>query len=198
MSAPRCAALFVRRDSVYKTIPGVDCFDIERDARQFPGGVPVIAHPPCRAWGQLRGLANPRPDEKQLAIFAVQLVRRYGGVLEHPEKSTLWPVAGLPEPGRLDSFGGWTLPILQKWWGHRAEKATRLYVVGCSPAEIPDIPLVLGRAERVCGSSGRRRDGQRLKAGDQGFRSEITKAEREHTPPDLAIWLVNLAVRCAK
>ena len=50
------AAMFVRADSVYKTIPGVDCWDIDRDARLWPGGCPVVAHPPCRAWGRLRHL----------------------------------------------------------------------------------------------------------------------------------------------
>ena len=31
------AALFVRADSVYKTLPGVDCWDIERDAMLYRG-----------------------------------------------------------------------------------------------------------------------------------------------------------------
>lgn len=40
------AALFVRADSIYKTMPDVDAWDIERDARRWPGGCPVVAHPP--------------------------------------------------------------------------------------------------------------------------------------------------------
>lgn len=195
MSAP-IAVLFARSDSLYKTIPGCDVWDIERDARRWPGGVPVVAHPPCRAWGGLRALANPRPDEKALAPWAVAMVRRFGGVLEHPKRSTLWPVAGLPAPGKRDEFGRWTLPIFQSWWGHRAEKATLLYIVGCAPADVPDIPLVLGGASHVVGSSGRNRDGSRLHKGDRGWRPEITRAEREHTPPDLALWLVALARSC--
>lgn len=190
------AALFVRRDSIYKTMPGVDAWDMERDARKWPGGCPVVAHPPCRAWGQLRKLANPRHDEKALALFAVEQVRKYGGVLEHPKKSTLWPEVGLPKPGERDAWGGWTLPIFQIWWGHRAEKPTYLYIVGCEPADIPTIPLALGAAQYICGSSGRRRDGTRLHKGDPGWRPEITKAEREHTPPALAGWLVELAKKC--
>lgn len=192
------AVLFARADSCYKSIPECDVWDIERDARKYDGEAPVIAHPPCRAWGQLRALANPRHDEKELAIFAVAQVRAHGGVLEHPKKSTLWPVAGLPAPGRRDEFGGWTLPIFQSWWGHRAEKATLLYIVGCEPADIPAIPLVLGDASHVIGASGRRRDGGRLHKGDSGWRPEVTKAEREHTPPALAAWLVELAQRCGK
>lgn len=190
------AALFCREDSVYKSLPGVDVFDESRNALTYTGSAPVIAHPPCRAWGQLRKLANPRPGEKELAFFAVDAVRQFGGVLEHPRRSTLWPVAGLPVPGQVDQFGGWTLPIYQSWWGHKAEKPTFLYIVGCSPADIPDIPLALGEVAFVCGSAGRRRDGSRLHKGDLGWRPEVTKAELEHTPFDLAVWLVDLASRC--
>lgn len=190
------AVLFARSDSTYKAMPGCDVFDMERDARTFAGGMPVVAHPPCRAWGQLRKLANPRPDEKALAHFAVEQVRSFGGVLEHPKTSTLWPVAGLPKPGQRDAWGGWTLPIFQIWWGHRAEKPTYLYIVGCSPGDIPTMPIALGAAQFICGSSGRRRDGSRLHKGDIGWRPEISKAEREHTPPALAEWLVELARRC--
>ena len=192
------AVLFARRDSIYKTLPGCDVWDIERDARRWPGGCPVVAHPPCRAWGRLRHFAKPRPDEKDLAPWAVEQVRRYGGVLEHPSYSSLWPAMWLPNPGSgMDEFGGWTLPILQWWWGHRADKPTWLYIVGCQPSEIPDIPLRSGLAECVVVRPRRRKDGTRLRKGMAGWRPEITKAEREHTPPDLARWLVELASRCA-
>lgn len=190
------AALFCRSDSNYRDFDSVDVWDAERDARRWPGGCSVIAHPPCRAWGQLRAMANAAPGEKELALLAVKWVREFGGVLEHPKKSTLWPEAGLPEPGQRDKFGGWTLPINQFWWGHRAEKATRLYIVGCEPTDIPDIPIVLGDAPCLVGTSGRRKDGKRLKKGDDGWRPEISKAEREHTPPLLAEWLVKLARKC--
>lgn len=181
--AARVAALYVRADSVYKSL-GVDCWDIERDARLYDGVLPVIAHPPCRAWGQLSHMAKPREDEKALALHAVGCVRRLGGVLEHPKESKLWPVAGLPEPGFFDEFGGWTLPIDQNWWGNRARKSTRLYVVGCLPSDIPSIPLVLGEASHVIGNTG-------------SGKPEVTKAEREHTPHRLALWLIDLATRCA-
>lgn len=191
----RVAVLFARADSCYKQLPGCDVWDIARNALRWPGGSSVIAHPPCRAWGQLRGLANPAPGEKELAPWAVEQVRRWGGVLEHPRRSTLWEHMGLPQPGRVDEFGGWTLPIFQFWWGHRAEKPTYLYVVGCSPNDVPAIPLRLGFATHVCGAAGRRADGTRILKGDANWRPEITQAEREHTPPALAQWLVDLARR---
>lgn len=190
------AALFIRRDSLYKDLPEVDAWDIDRDARRWPGGYPVIAHPPCRAWGRLRHLAKPAPAERELALWAVQQVRRWGGVLEHPANSNLWPAAGLPALRQTDGWGGWTLPISQYWWGHRAEKRTWLYIVGCRPKNIPALPLVLGTASALVGTSGRRRDGTRLQPGDPGWRPEIAKADREKTPAALTHWLVNLASRC--
>jgi hypothetical protein len=182
----RVAVLFARADSVYKSMPECDVWDIERDARNWPGGCPVIAHPPCRAWGRLRAFAKPRPDEKDLARLAVAHVRRFGGVLEHPASSTLWEDQGLPHMMQRDEFGGWTLGIHQWQFGHRAQKPTWLYIVGAGPADVPDPPpLKLGEASHVIQSRKR-----------QDYRPHVTKAEREHTPHDLARWLVALAMRC--
>lgn len=187
----KVAALFVRADSIYKTMPAVDAWDAERDARNWMGGMPLIGHPPCRGWGRLRHMANPRPGEKELAVWTVDMVRQNGGVLEHPKWSTLWPHCGLPLPGHRDAFGGWTLPIFQSDFGHKAEKGTFLYIVGCAPTDIPDLPpLTLGEATHVVGTS------RSTRPGMQGHRPEITKAEREHTPAPLADWLVSLARRC--
>lgn len=100
------AVLFARADSVYKTLPGVDVWDEARDARKWPGGCPVVAHPPCRAWGKLFYFAKPIDGEKDLALFAVDQVRQFGGVLEHPKDSKLWAAADLPRPGHVDAWGG--------------------------------------------------------------------------------------------
>lgn len=191
MSARQVAALFVRADSIYKALPGVDAWDIGRDARKWPGGCPAVAHPPCRAWGRLRHFAKPRLDEKELAFFAVEKVREFGGVLEHPASSSLWPAAGLPKPGcGRDAFGGWSIEVPQKWWGHRAEKNTWLYVLGVGPSELPAVPLDLRPASHTVGLwSGRDRS---------RARPDLPKAEREATPPEFARWLVELARRCAK
>ncbi len=184
------AVLFARADSVYKTMPGCDVWDIDRDARGFPGGMPVIAHPPCRAWGSLRQFAKPRADEKELAPWAIGQVRRWGGVLEHPAPSSLWPHMGLPKPGQMDNFGGFTLPIWQSWFGHRADKATRLYIVGCHPSDIPRFDLKLGISTHTVSPA------SSLRKGMPGWRPSIRKPEREATPPRLAEWLVELARRC--
>lgn len=190
------AVLFARADSNYKAIPGVDVWDAERDARLWPGGSPVVAHPPCRAWGRLRHFAKPRDDEKGLALFAVAQVRKWGGVLEHPASSTLWPTAGLPAPGHFDDFGGFTLRVDQFWWGHRAQKATWLYVCGCERKDVPQMPLVLGQSDCVIRLDKRRADGTHIRKGDPDYRRPLNDAEREHTPPRFAAWLCELARRC--
>ena len=59
MTRPRpIAALFIRANSIYKEHPAVDCYDAERDARTWPGGCPLIAHPPCRHWGKFAYMAG--------------------------------------------------------------------------------------------------------------------------------------------
>ena len=190
------AVLFARADSHYKTLPGVEVYDMERDARTYDGPWPVVAHPPCRSWGRLRAFAKPRADERNLARMAVAIVREFGGVLEHPAGSTLWPAQRLPKPGERDQWGGWTLPAPQKWWGHRAEKATWFYVVGCKPGEIPDLPFKMGAAEAVIRLDQRRPDGTHIRKGDADWVPRLNAAENEMTPPDLAPWLVELARRC--
>lgn len=190
------AVLFARTDSNYKALPDCDVWDAERDARKWPGGCPVIAHPPCRAWGRLRHFAKPRADEKDLARFAVAQVRKWGGVLEHPESSQLWQDQGLPPAGKRDEFGGWTLPVHQYWFGHRAQKKTLLYVVGCEPREVPPMPLRLGVSPCVIRLDKRRADGTHIRKGDPDWREPLGPAEREHTPPEMAAWLVELAARC--
>jgi hypothetical protein len=170
------SVLFVRSDSCYFGL-GVDCWDFTRDARGYVGPGPVVCHPPCRGWGRLRHWAKPRPDEKALALFAVDCVRCYGGVLEHPYGSTLWAAAGLPKPGHVDEWGGWTLVVDQGWWGHAAPKPTYLYIVGCARADLAPMPVSAVRAP--------------------GRTLALSPADRERTPPAFAAWLVGLAASCA-
>lgn len=168
------AVLFAQKRSVYHAIDGVDVWDAERDARLWPGGSSVVAHPPCRSWGNLKGLAKPRPDERDLARFSIAAVRTFGGVLEHPANSSLWSHAGLPRPGSRDGFGFCT-SVLQKWWGHNGDKATWLYVVGVAPGAFPEIPFSLAPAAKLV--------------------ENMCRQERERTPVRFAEWLVELARR---
>jgi hypothetical protein len=121
-------------------------------------------------------MAKPRADERELALWAVHCVRWFGGVLEHPGASRLF--AHLPPPGQRDRWGGWTYPVLQSWWGHRAPKRTLLYVCGVEPRDIPAPPFELGEPE--------------------GRIERMGRQERERTPIELARWLVDLAGRAAR
>lgn len=159
--SPSVAALFVRSDSVYKTLPGVDCWDYDRDAFGYRGPFSVVAHPPCGAWGRFRrhierASGRKADEERRCGLFAVECVRKFGGVLEQPACSSLWTAACLPVRG-FDSWGGYTLQICQSWFGHAAEKCTWLYIVnGGWPLPVFDfdfsVParglLELGRRQR--------------------------------------------------
>lgn len=138
------AVLFARANSIYFDL-AEHVYDEKRNALTYDGNYPVVAHPPCRGWGRLRHLAKIAPGELDLGLFAVDAVRRCGGVLEHPAASTLWTAAGLPAPGRgRDDFGGYTFPVYQSAFGHRAPKATWLYIVGVAPFNLPVMPFELG------------------------------------------------------
>lgn len=97
------AVLCAARNSVYHEMEGVDVFDALRGARSFAGGMPVIAHPPCRAWSAYCAhQAKPAPGEKELGIWCAEQVRENGGVLEQPAHSRLFDAAKLPKPVHLD------------------------------------------------------------------------------------------------
>lgn len=192
------AVLFARADSVYKTLPGCDVWDADRDARKWPGGAPVVAHPPCRLWASLRTKAKAPIEEKQLAHFAIAQVRQWGGVVEHPWLSTLWDAYGLRPKrtvrswtcGEGDNFGGYLLPVDLFAFGFQAQKRTGLYIVGAQPKDWPAMPLRLGRATHTIGLwSGRDR---------ATCRPSIAKSQFDSTPPEMAEWLVELARRCVR
>lgn len=86
---------------------------------------------------------------------------------------------------RSTPTGGWTAEVRQCDWGHKAEKLTWFYIVGCHPDDLPPLPP---RGEPTGVIKPQRGVPRTLKI--------VTKAEREHTPPDLARWLVELARRC--
>lgn len=182
MDKNKVAVLFARKDSIYKQFEECDVYDIERNALTYPGGLPIIAHPPCRSFGRLKAFSNGDNKEKQLAIWAVRQVRKYGGVLEHPETSSLWKQLGLPLMQQRDKWGGFTLSIDQSWFGHRARKRTWLYIVGVGPSEIPAYSMNFQMVEFWVGSGCRK-----LK------KPVISKKERETTPPNFAKWLIELA-----
>lgn len=167
------AALFVRANSPYKSIPGVDCYDADRDALTWSGGVPGVFHPPCRGWGKLVAFSKHTEEELYLARWSMFMVRKFGGVVEHPYDSRLWADSNCLSFGVRDEYGGILIPIYQSWWGHRAAKKSAIYVVGPCP-DLPDYepPNWLQKV------------------------ANMGKSERERTPVDFAHYLVELASRC--
>jgi len=185
------SVLFVREDSIYKTLAGCDCYDVKRDARSFDGLGPVIAHPPCRTWGNLRTMATSAPaDEKELAPWAIAQVRHCGGVLEHPAGSKLFNYCGCGTIAEPDEWGGWRLLVDQYHWGHRASKPTRLYIVGCSYASLPPIPHRIGIPTHCI------TQGHGVRIGHTKFKPRVPQWERETTPKAFAEWLVAVARSC--
>lgn len=150
MTKPRLksAVLFARPDSNYKLLSGLDVYDTKRDALTWIGDLPVITHPPYEQWSRLRRFSRIDPYSKSMAYFALDQVRRNGGVLEHPAFSSLWPEANLPSHGSFDAYSGWTLPIKQYWFGNPTDKSSFLYIVGIHPQEIPTIPYPLGNRSK--------------------------------------------------
>lgn len=171
------AALCVSRRSVYHAMPGVEAYHAERDARTFSGGMPVVAHPPCRTWSAFcRQQVTAGPDvqkqEQELGLWCVGQVREWGGILEQPAKSHLWAAAGLPGPGDMSDDNSWSLECWQAWWGYSVRKATWLYFRGISAADV-DVPLRLHPA-----------------GGDRRAVQLMSHAQRSATVPAFAEWLV--------
>ena len=97
------AAIFVETGGAYFGLEGVDPWDVKRDAMEYDGPHPVVAHPPCARWCRLAGLVEARWGHKRgedggMFAHALDCVRRFGGVLEHPAYSDAWARYGLPKP----------------------------------------------------------------------------------------------------
>jgi hypothetical protein len=201
------AALYVSATGSYQGIPGVDPWDEQRDARSYKGPYPVVAHPPCQRWGKLwagqplyikqTGIRKKKGDDGGCFEAALNAVRTYGGVLEHPEHSHAWAHFGLTKPPRnggwvpADEHGAFTCCIEQGKYGHYARKPTWLIAVGCDLPELkwgrtswtphPDTVARMGlaRAKRL---------GEVAAVG--GGRDS---KHRIGTPPELRDVLINMA-----
>jgi len=149
------AALFVETDGCYFNLPEVDPWDIQRDARRYAGPNPVIAHPPCQRWGRFWHGSTAKPhqfkkgDDGGCFASALQSVRTWGGILEHPKDSHAWKWFGLAKPQhtggwiKADNCGGWTCCVYQGHYGHFSGKPTWLYASG---VELPE--LIWGKCEQ--------------------------------------------------
>lgn len=194
------AALYVQSGGVYFGLHDVDPWDEARDARSYPGPWPVVAHPPCQRWGRYWSGGPSAKVRRELGddggcfAAALESVRQYGGVLEHPEASHAWAAFGLHRPPYhggwvvADSVGGWTCCVAQGHYGHPAQKMTWLYAVGC---ELPSLRW------------GRARGKKRLDDGHRGgpgrvAADRISPAERLATPLPFRDMLLDMARSAAR
>jgi hypothetical protein len=145
----KVAALFVDPKGPYFDREDVDPWDESRDARKYDGDLPVVAHPPCHRWVNMAGLnfirytrerGCPQPhlrpgNDGGCFARALESVRKWGGVLEHPAGSHAWPTFALLTPPRGGGWveareGEWTCEVWQSAYGHKARKRTWLYYIG--------------------------------------------------------------------
>ena len=121
--------LCVDKNSNYKKVEGINYYDEDRDAFNYVGDGPVIAHPPCAQWSKLRRFATFNSDHLHLAEFCVSKVYENGGILEHPEGSLLFKKYGIPR-SQIRS-------VDQSWFGFPARKVTWLWCNGVSLDSFP-------------------------------------------------------------
>lgn len=172
--------LFVDENSLYKNYSIFDAYDHSRDALTFYDRCPIICHPPCRLFSRLRSFSNASPSEKKLAFFALDRIRMFGGILEHPRSSTLWTSGNFNLDGSVDQYGGFLRSVNLSWFGYPAQKKTMLYFVGISPVQLPSFPLSLSAPSFSIGSS----KNNRLK--------EISKNARSQTPDHMIKYFIQV------
>ncbi len=208
------AALYVATGGCYFGLPNVDPWDRARDARLYAGPHPVVAHPPCERWGRYWSggpsakVRRQKGDDGGCFAAALASVRRWGGVLEHPEASSAWAAHGLLAPPRCGGwfaagdFLGFTCCVEQGHYGHRARKATWLYAAGV--LTLPSLKWGKSAAS-VRLDDGYHSAEERRRAVKTGVRQRLSKNQRAATPlpfRDLLISIArsarpDLAERCA-
>ena len=191
----RVAALFVQHDGCYAGLPDVDVWSEARDARNYAGPIPVVAHPPCQLWGAMAmvnyarwgGEHNSPGNDDGCFAAALQAVVIWGGVLEHPAKSRAFAAHGLPKPigtgWKRAGLHEWVCEVWQSAYGHRANKATWLYYHGTNP------PFEL-RWDR---SKGTHQIGFRDQRGKAANKPTLGKREANATPFEFRDELLRLA-----
>lgn len=196
------AALYIVPDGVYAEVPGVELWGLPvRDAREYAGPHPVVAHPPCERWGRYWSGGPSASYRRELGDdggcfeAALAAVREWGGVLEHPEASHAWRWFGLERPPRAggwiqaDDQGGWTCCVEQGHYGHPARKATWLYALGVVLPELTWGPSPSGiRLDQGFHTAEERRRAGRLKPVQR-----LSKRQCAETPRPFRDLLIAMA-----
>lgn len=207
----KISALFVRKDGHYYDIYGIDPWDEERDARLYDGPHPVIAHPPCQRWGKMwmgqplqvkkTGVRKTKGDDGGCFASALDSVRRYGGVLEHPWGSHAWSHFNLNKPPRAGGWiaaelpgttsVGWTCCVEQGRYGHYARKPTLLLAYGC---DLPELDWGIGPHRIPQWAIDKYGEKRAKKAGEMAFQGGGTDSKsRIDTPKEFRDILIEMA-----
>lgn len=199
------AALYVLKDGPYYGLDGIEPWALpDRDAREYGGPHPVIAHPPCARWGRYWSggpmlARTPRAlkkgDDGGCFAAAIASVRKFGGILEHPEASHAWPKFGLFKPHRWGGWImagdgiGWTCCVEQGHYGHPAQKPTWLYAVR---VELPS--LRWGHSgSRTRLDAGYHSTEERHRRSKLGIIGTLSKRQRQETPLGFRDLLIEIA-----
>lgn len=202
----RVAALFVDRRGPYWNRDDVDAWDVERDARKYDSELPVVAHPPCERWGRYWG-GGPSAKVKRVlgddgGCFesALAAVRRWGGVLEHPEASHAFKRFGLARPPKsggwidcADYWSGWTCCVEQGHYGHPARKATWLYYSGGALSRPPELIWGKSAGARLDEGFHSKEERERARATGVPPVKRLSTVQNIVTPPAFAELLLSLA-----
>src|ERR1700722_6567327 len=187
------AALFVERGGVYSDLVGVDPWDEARDARLYAGPWRVVAHPPCARWcaraPMIESMVGYKVgDDGGCFEAALQAVRTFGGVLEHPAYSLAWKRYELPRPSAQGVWtrtlfdSGWVTEVDQGAFGHRSRKRTWLDFVGDSP------PAIVQRGYVPAGRISSFGHGRRIEEAER-----VRPAEASRTPLPFRDLLLGMA-----
>lgn len=149
--ATSIAALYVETGGVYCGLPGVETWDEARDARNYSGPNPVVAHPPCQRWGRFWHGSTRKPHQYKLGDdggcfeAAFKSLKRWGGVLEHPAHSRAWDAFAILKPKagvgwQFDrQHGVWVCHVEQGNYGHASRKGTWLIACGMQRETLPEL-----------------------------------------------------------
>jgi hypothetical protein len=190
------AALYVQTNGAYYGLDGVDPWDEARDARNYEGPWPVVAHPPCSRWCRLAGLVEKRWGHKKgedggCFAHALWAVRSFGGVLEHPAYSDAFSAHDLPQPlaggWQRTTCGGWVCQVDQGNYGHRARKPTWLYANCVAP---PSLTWGQSKESTAAVSLGFRDTWKRRLGGEV---QQMSKRQRSATPVPFRDLLISIA-----
>lgn len=172
----KIAILCAHKKSHYYQIPGLEVYDQDRDCRTFDGGMPVIVHPPCAQWSKMKAFSHNKPEEKNLAHFCLDQIKKYGGIFEHPKGSDVWNQLDWPDGGKF-------IEVDQHWFGFPARKRTILFFYKCEPLSYPlnfnavQYTVCLSRSDSKNGRSNRL--------------PEMKKSQRSVTTIEFNQWLVD-------